>query len=116
MRPPAAGIGLATGAREHGLPRTAAEVGGGSPRWAALAGYALVLVLGLVALVLLIGLPRPPTLPDHLPSAFALEVWLQSPGMPLDGVAEIGRIASWVLWGWAAASLLVELLLAVATS
>ncbi len=47
MRPPAAGIGLATGAREHGSPRTAAVVGGGSPRWAGLAGYVLVLVLGL---------------------------------------------------------------------
>jgi len=83
----------------------------GMARWAAVVRYLLVLAGSLAALLLVIGSPEVPTLPDHLPSPFALEVWLQSPGTPLEMVSALARDAAWLVWLWAALSLLIELLL-----
>jgi len=83
----------------------------GMARWAGVVRYLLMLAGSLAALLLVIGSPEVPTLPDHLPSPFALEVWLQSPGTPLEMVSALARDAAWLVWLWAALSLLIELLL-----
>jgi LysM repeat protein len=82
--------------------------------WAGLVSYLLVLAGSLAALLLVIGAPEAPGLPDHLPSPFAVEVWLQSPGPPLDVVIALARDTAWLVWVWAAASLAIEVLLALA--
>ncbi|MDQ6671526.1 MAG: LysM peptidoglycan-binding domain-containing protein [Chloroflexota bacterium] len=49
-----------------------------------------------------------------LPSWGTLEVLARSPNPPLDGMLEVALLAAWVVWAWVAASVSIELALAVA--
>ncbi|HYT89101.1 MAG TPA: LysM peptidoglycan-binding domain-containing protein, partial [Gemmataceae bacterium] len=59
------------------------------------------------------GPPDPSRLPG-LPSWGTLEVLARSPNPSLEGVLQVTVLIAWLVWGWAAASVLVELALVLA--
>ena len=76
-------------------------------------GLILLLAFAGSALAVFAGPPDPGRLPA-LPSWGTLEVLARSPNPPLDGVLARAVLIAWLVWAWAAASVAVELALAVA--
>src|SRR6185503_18090429 len=77
------------------------------------ASYDLPILLGWltlfgVGLKLLVGWPTAPVLPDHVPSWSVIQVWIQSPGAPLDGLLSWAAALAWVVWVWTLASVLLR--------
>src|SRR5438094_874962 len=62
-----------------------------------------------VGLRLLVGWPVLPSVPQQLPSWTAAQVWLQSPGAPLQELVSIAALLAWVVWFWALAGVLLRI-------
>src|SRR5215470_3666610 len=77
--------------------------------------FGLVLLLAVTgsALAAFGGVPDPGRLPG-MPSFGSLEVLARSPNPPLDGVVALAVLVAWLVWGWAVASVAIELALALA--
>lgn len=80
---------------------------------ASMLGLALLLAVIGAGLYVLLGLPNPAELPG-VPSLDTLDVLLRSPNVSPYGVYQIGKVVAWLVWVWAAGTLLVEVLLALA--
>lgn len=78
-----------------------------------LVGLVLLLAATGSALTVLAGPPDLGHLPA-LPSWETLEVLARSPNPPLHGMLEVALLVAWLVWGWVAASVTIELALALA--
>ncbi len=76
-------------------------------------GLALLLAVIGAGLYVFLGLPNSAELPG-VPSLDTLDVLLRSPNVSPYGVYQIGKVVAWLVWVWAAGTLLVEVLLALA--
>ena len=95
--------------RRHSL--GSARTGGAQP--APLACLVVLLAVSGAGLSIIGGIPDPSQLPG-LPSWGTLEVMARSPNPSLDGVLQLSLLVGWLVWIWAAASVVLELVLVVA--